>query len=68
MAAVVSLRAVVDEIEFQLNETRGFLNKQTGELYSGTNEDVDRAEHVDDEELEEKMAAWLETRGIEYGP
>jgi hypothetical protein len=51
MAAVVSLRAVVDEIEFQLNETRGFLNKQTGELYSGTNDDLARAENGDDEEL-----------------
>jgi hypothetical protein len=51
MAAVVSLRAVVDEIEVLPPEWRGFLNVRTGELYSASLDDLSNAEEGEDEEL-----------------
>jgi hypothetical protein len=51
MAAVVSLRAVADEMDFLLNEMHAYLNRQTGELYSTTTELLEKAEEGDDEDL-----------------
>ena len=53
MAAVVSLRAVVDEMEMLANdEMHAYLNRETGELYGGTSEQLAQAEECDnDEEL-----------------
>src|SRR5262249_27493741 len=52
MAAVVSLHAVVDEMEMLGGEEmHAFLNRQTGELYGGTTDLLTKAEEGDDEEL-----------------
>jgi hypothetical protein len=52
MAAVVSLRAVVDQIEIQPQEWRGFLNIRTGELFSASSDDFSAAEEGEQEEEE----------------
>jgi hypothetical protein len=51
MASAVSLRAVADEMDFVGHETRAFLNRQTGELYSTTDELLSR---VDDEDADDE--------------
>jgi hypothetical protein len=51
MAALVSLRAVADEMDLLGDETHAFLNRQTGELYSTTSELLERAEEGDDDDL-----------------
>jgi hypothetical protein len=51
MANAVSLRAVADEMDFVGHETRAFLNRQTGELYSTTDELISKA---DDEDAEDE--------------
>jgi hypothetical protein len=50
MTAVVSLRALVDEMEMLSDEMRAFVNRRTGELYSSTNELLGLAQDGDDEE------------------
>jgi hypothetical protein len=51
MAAVVSLRAVADEMDLLGDEMHAYLNRQTGELYSTTTELRQKAEEGDDEDL-----------------
>jgi hypothetical protein len=53
MAAVVSLRAVVDQIEIQPQEWRGFLNIRTGELFSASSDDFSAAEEGEEEAVRE---------------
>jgi hypothetical protein len=60
MAGVVSLRAVVNEIESLIQNTRGFLNRRTGELCSFTDEHISRAEEGNDDELAEWEAEVIE--------
>lgn len=49
---VVSLRAVVDEMEMLSEpELHAFLNWKTGELYGGTTEQLSMAEEWDDEDI-----------------
>src|SRR5262245_36167935 len=51
MPAVISLDALVGELELLGEEMHGFLNRRTGELYGGTSELLRKAEESDDEEL-----------------
>jgi hypothetical protein len=52
MAVPVSLDAVVDEMEMLSEEgMHAFLNRQTGELYGGTADQLATAEESDDEDL-----------------
>ena len=51
MEDVVSLRALVEEMEALGEEMRGFVNRRTGELYSSTSELLGKAKESDDEEL-----------------
>jgi hypothetical protein len=50
MPAVVSLAALVDELEILGPEMHGFVNRRTGELYSATSELLGTAEESDDDE------------------
>jgi len=56
MANVVSLRAVADEMDLIGEETRTFLNRQTGELYSTTDELFSKVEEGDGED--EHFLGW----------
>jgi len=51
MTAVVSLGAVVGELELLGEEMHAFVNRRTGELYGSTRELLHKAEEGDDEEL-----------------
>jgi hypothetical protein len=51
MTAVVSLGAVVGELELLGEEIHAFVNRRTGELYGSTSELLHKAEQGDDEEF-----------------
>ena len=51
MVTIVSLQAVVEEMELLGEGRHSFLNRRTGELYGGTDELLAKAEEADDEEL-----------------
>jgi hypothetical protein len=51
MTIPISLRAVVDEMEMLNDGLRAFLNQQTAEIYSGTDELIAKAESDDDGNL-----------------
>ncbi len=51
MNVPISLRAVVDEMEMLNDGLRAFLNRQTAEIYSGTDELIAKAESDDDDNL-----------------
>jgi len=56
MAAMVSLREVVDELEALIDESAAYVNRETGEVYSIRDEDAGLIEDgVDPDELPE----WL---------
>ena len=52
MVILVSLAAVAEEMELLSEDSyHAFLNRQTGELYSGTTDQLSKAEEYEDEEL-----------------
>src|SRR5689334_2513430 len=51
MTAVISLDALVSELEILGEEIHGFVNRETGEFYNGTSELLLKAEESEDEEL-----------------
>jgi hypothetical protein len=51
MAAVVSLKEVVEEMDMIGEDYSAFLNLKTGELYGTTSEQISQAEERDDDEL-----------------
>jgi hypothetical protein len=51
MAAVVSLSALVDEMEMLGEGRHGFVNRRTGELYGSTSELLAKAEDTETEDL-----------------
>lgn len=62
MADGVSLRAVAEEMEILDQEMHAFLNRQNGEVYGGTSEQLAMAENEDDEgwhDWEREMAVKL---------
>jgi len=50
MGIPVSLKAVVDELDAVSDDMTAYINRETGELYTLTNEDIDYGEGDDDEE------------------
>ncbi|WP_020476031.1 hypothetical protein [Zavarzinella formosa] len=54
MAAIITLQSVVDEMELLgAGEAHAFLNRHTGELYGGMDEQIDKAIGNDDEKSPE---------------
>jgi hypothetical protein len=52
MADLVSLTAILDEMEMLSHEgMHAFFNRQTGQLYGGTADQIAKAEESDDEDL-----------------
>jgi hypothetical protein len=49
MAAIVSLRAVADEMEMRMEGMHAYLNRRTGELYGGSDEQLAKAEEGEDD-------------------
>ena len=47
MAAIVSLRDVIDEMELMSDEAKGYINRRTGELITLTHEELAMAEDPD---------------------
>jgi hypothetical protein len=52
MSAVVSLAALVEELEILGEGAHGFVNRRTGELYGTTSELLEKAEEEDEELLD----------------
>jgi len=62
MSIPVSLQDVVDELETISDESTAYLNRQTGELYTFTDDELRWAEgnHDSDEDAEaEEMNEWI---------